>query len=637
MKAAQQNTWAVTALLVRRDDPGGAADVERLRELRARILFDRGRRPDFRAADGRHVDDQDLDFGAWHFVATAASGGEPLGYVRLAPPELHASFQSRAFLGADAYQRLLDEHGLDPARVYEHSRLVVEHRARKLGLGIHLNATAIAAARCLGAVAMTGTSGTKDGQDLFHERFGFRPVPGTRRYVDRYTEDVVLMLHLCADGVGEHEELAEALREDFRALRQSPSKLPGLRRTAPQRPGPEVATALPGPRRDQVPPTQLLSGPHAHQGPLDPADPASSWQPLVLRAGDDEGDREALSVLLESGAVHAVHDTLADQLVELVRSREPALASGSPAVARAVSEQLAGREPWAYGSWVFYPWSGRLVHLLPREEFRLVRTDRNRGRIDRPEQRRLFDRRIGVIGLSVGSSAALTLAQEGVGGAFRLADFDELSLSNLNRLRAGVHDLGVNKAVLAARQMFEIDPYLDIEIHRAGLTEDSMKEFFVGAGDDPLDLLVEECDAPWVKLAAREQARALGVPVVMDANDRGLLDVERFDEEPDRPLLHGILGATAARDLSGPLSAQETIELILRMVDEERISPELAAAIPHIGSSLSSWPQLASGVALGGALVTDAARRILLGRPCTSGRYYTDLQALLAPDRRVLT
>lgn len=72
---------------------------------------------------------------------------------------------------------------------------MVEHRARKLGLGAYLNAVAIGAAHALGAKAMIGTSGTKDGQHLFHERFGFRCVEGTRRHVEHYTEDVVIMFH----------------------------------------------------------------------------------------------------------------------------------------------------------------------------------------------------------------------------------------------------------------------------------------------------------------------------------------------------------------------------------------------------------------------------------------------------------
>jgi hypothetical protein len=134
-----------------------------------------------------------------------------------------------------------------------------------------------------------------------------------------------------------------------------------------------------------------------------------------------------------------------------------------------------------------------------------------------------------------------------------------------------------------------------------------------------------------VKIAAREHARELGIPVVMDCNDRGMLDIERFDHEPDRPLLHGLLGDVKSVDMLN-LSYQDKVDLILAMVDADRISPELAASFGEIGRTLSSWPQLASGVALGGALTGEAARRILLGTPCGSGRFYTDLERQLSPE-----
>jgi hypothetical protein len=168
-------------------------------------------------------------------------------------------------------------------------------------------------------------------------------------------------------------------------------------------------------------------------------------------------DRDALTALLASGDVREVHDTIDEQLTELVSSRGPSCVDPNE-IQRTKHEQLSGLAMWEYGTWVWYPWSQRLVHVLPREEFRLVRTDRNRSKIERPQQRRLLGNRIGIIGLSVGNSAAVTFALEGIGGAFKLADFDDVSLSNLNRLRAGVHHLGVNKAVICARQMFEIDP-----------------------------------------------------------------------------------------------------------------------------------------------------------------------------------
>jgi hypothetical protein len=605
--------WRFTGFLARPDgdsDDGDRAAVERVRELRAWILFDHGRRPAFAGPDGRYGDDQELDFSAWHFLAYGEAGGPPLGYVRLCTPADTALFQSREFLGEQRYEELLRSQGIAVGEVFEHSRLVVEHRARKLGLGLSLNALAIGAAQYLGAAAMIGTSGTKDGQDRFHERFGFHPVPGTRRYVEQYTEDVVIMFHRVADGAGEHAGLVGRLRDQFPAIAAA-GFCPPVTGSAPGRPAPRRAAPA------------GLAGACGGQ--------RQAWQPELLDPGRD---LDRLTVLLASGQVHEVHDTLDGQLTELITSREPSCADAAE-IQRKKHEQLAGLAAWEYGTWVWYPWSQRLVHVLPREEFRLVRTDRNRGKIERPQQRRLLESRIGIIGLSVGSSAAVTCALEGIGGAFRLADFDDLGLSNLNRLRAGVHDLGVNKAVICARQLLEIDPYLDVEIYRDGLTEDNISEFFTG-GNGPIDLLVEECDTPWAKIAAREHSRDLRIPVIMDTNDRGMLDIERFDREPDRPLLHGRLGDVKSVDMLD-LTRQDKTDLILAMVDADGISPQLAASFSELGRTLSSWPQLASGVALGGALVGEAARRILLGQPCGSGRFYTDLEQRLSPERDTAT
>ncbi len=356
-----------------------------------------------------------------------------------------------------------------------------------------------------------------------------------------------------------------------------------------------------------------------------PADEAEAWRPILIPAAD----AAATEALLPR--VDRVHDTLHDQLRELVASRRPDRKLVGAALEDAVAAHLGDTPIEDYGTWVFYPWTRRLVRVLPRDELRFLRSDRNRYKITPAEQEALRARRVGVVGLSVGRAAALTLAQEGVGGHFALADFDTLAVSNMNRLRGGVHDLGLRKTVLAAREMYEMDPYLSVELFSQGLDPDNVDAFLVDADGRKLDLLVEECDDLFIKVRVRERARALGIPVVMETSDRGLIDVERFDLEPSRPVFHGLIGDVRAESLRG-LSTRDKVPYVLRILDDEALSPRMRATLVEIEESVSTWAQLASAIALGSALVTDVARRVLLGQMSRSGRFYVDLERLVCDE-----
>lgn len=348
-----------------------------------------------------------------------------------------------------------------------------------------------------------------------------------------------------------------------------------------------------------------------------------TWQVECFRA-DVDLERRALETLLASGRVRSVNDTIADQVKELVETRAPRTPKAE--LASRVQAQLQGRSLDDYGTWVFFPWSGCLAHLLSEPEFRELRTSRNRYKITAEEQARLAAIRIGVVGLSVGHSTALTLALEGVGGELRLADFDHLSLSNLNRLRTGVHNLGVNKAVLTAREILELNPYARLSVFEEGITSGNIERFLTADGG--LQLLIEECDDLYMKVFLRERARALRIPVLMETSDRGLIDVERFDREPDRPLLHGLIGEVRAETLAG-LATADKVPFVLDILGLETLSPRFTGSLVEIDRTLKTWPQLASAVALGGAVNTDTARRIALGQFEDSGRYYVDLERVV--------
>lgn len=269
--------------------------------------------------------------------------------------------------------------------------------------------------------------------------------------------------------------------------------------------------------------------------------------------------------------------------------------------------------------WAYYPWRRSLVHILGPDAFTRLRLDRNRNLVTADEQRRLTRLRIGVIGLSVGHAIAHNLATEGLCGEIRLTDFDELELANLNRVPGTVFDLGLNKAVVAARRIAEIDPYINVHIDRDGAIPRSIDSFLHG-----LDIVVEECDSLDAKVLVREAARALRLPVLMTTGDRGLLDIERFDLDPARPVLHGLLGDIAARDLAG-LSSKDKVPHVLRILDASQLSLRMAASLVEVGKTLSTWPQLASEVVLGATVVANAVRRIGLGEPMPSGRVRVDV------------
>ncbi len=355
----------------------------------------------------------------------------------------------------------------------------------------------------------------------------------------------------------------------------------------------------------------------------EPADPVYRPQQFHLSTPDD---RHAVQELLRDQPGIRVYDSLFTQLRDLIRARYPRRKFSAAELDSLVTEHLGDSPIEEYGTWFYYPWSMRLVHLLDESEFVELRTNRNRYKITPQEQAELACKRIGIVGLSVGQSVALTLTLERSFGELRLADFDRLDLSNLNRIRAGVHNLNIPKVSITAREIAEIDPYLKVTCFPNGITEMNCDAFLLEPS--PLDVVVEECDSIDIKILLRHRARVHRIPVVMETCDRGMLDIERFDREPERPIFHGLVGDVVPESLRG-LTREQKIPYILQIIGVDTLSERLRASLIEVEQSISTWPQLASAVAHGGAATADVVRRICIGDQLRSGRYYADLDALI--------
>ncbi|WMJ71925.1 ThiF family adenylyltransferase [Cytophagaceae bacterium ABcell3] len=361
---------------------------------------------------------------------------------------------------------------------------------------------------------------------------------------------------------------------------------------------------------------------------MNPSRPLNSnnhTKPVMFRMNKSE-DFAKFYTFLETNKQIYVYDTIEEQIQELIKIQNPSEQFSEEDLKSGVASYLDGMPAKDFGVWVYYPWSNRLVHLLPEKEFSEVRTSRNIFKITPEERNILSSKAIGVIGMSVGSSIALTMAVERIFGEIRIADFDSLELSNLNRVRTGVHNLGLKKTIVTAREISEIDPFLKVTCMHDAVNENNLKSFLLSPSK--LDVLVEECDSMDVKLLARQVARSFKIPVVMETNDRGLLDIERFDLEPNRPVLHGLIEESEIYKLKDMSMAEKAV-FVKKILGYDNLSERGKYSMSRVGKEITSWPQLASAVALGSGIATDVCRRILLDQLKVSGRFYIDLESIV--------
>ncbi|MEX2594473.1 MAG: ThiF family adenylyltransferase [Anditalea sp.] len=346
-----------------------------------------------------------------------------------------------------------------------------------------------------------------------------------------------------------------------------------------------------------------------------------NYRPLILSPHSPHDFRTITKIISKDSTM--VRDTIEDQVAELFKIDNPSQVFSSEALKEKVEDFFKEEDKDTFGLWVYYPWRNTLVRILEERDFIKLRTSRNKYKITQEEQDLLKTKKIGIIGLSVGQSVALSLAMERTFGELRIADFDTLDLSNMNRIRTGLFNLGIRKSWIVAREISEIDPFLKVTVFEEGVTEENIDDFFTLGGD--LDLLIEECDSLPVKISSRIKAKSFGIPVLMDTSDKGMIDIERFDIEPDRPIFHGLLEEFGNENKILDKLHENHKEVMMNILDFGNLSDRAKESISQIGKTITTWPQTASSVLMGGAVCAYYSRKLLLNEVMASGRFYVDL------------
>lgn len=344
-----------------------------------------------------------------------------------------------------------------------------------------------------------------------------------------------------------------------------------------------------------------------------------------------ESDAVRFADLLRSRVITQISDDFEEQQRELFGIQNPSkvYAPGFKEAFEVHWKALAAERPLhAHGRWVYFPWRSLAAHILPEADYRLVRTARNQNLITKEEQEKFYNARIGIAGLSVGSSVAIALALGGGAKRMKLADMDRLALTNTNRVLAGADRLGMLKVEMAARTIYEINPYAELELHSEGLTPENVASFVEG-----LDVMIDEIDNLAVKYLIRQETKKRRIPVVMaaDNGDNAVVDVERYDLDPETPFFHGRMG-DVSYELLANLDKFGIGKMITKLVGPENVTERMQASLLEMGKTIVSWPQLGGAALVNGAAVAYCVRKIVNGQSLEDSRALVSLDEKLVPN-----
>lgn len=364
---------------------------------------------------------------------------------------------------------------------------------------------------------------------------------------------------------------------------------------------------------------------------------AKDSRPILVSMGNN-GSAKELKTLVENFKITTTIDNYAEQFAELLLSKNAQLYRANYAVQKASIKNLlenhyGKHEPWNLGSWVYFPWSGQLVHILAQKEFEELRTIRNRDLITSKEQSKLYEFSVACFGMSVGSAGALSIAITGTSRSIKLIDGAVISGSNLNRILTTISNVGENKAEVIGRNIYEMNPYSVVEYSGAA-TSQNIETIIIKPWTS--DLVIDEIDDIEMKVRIRLESRKNRIPVLMatEIGDSIILDVERFDTEPDRPIFHNMIPGIESLVNKKLENHREWMKTAVKIIDPNNMTLKMQESLLKIGSTIVTHPQLGSTVMMTGGILAFAVKSIALGHSIKSGRYLISLEKNLLTDHQ---
>ena len=138
---------------------------------------------------------------------------------------------------------------------------------------------------------------------------------------------------------------------------------------------------------------------------------------------------------------------------------------------------------------------------------------------------RLANSRVAVFGIGgVGGYVCEALVRTGV-GAFDLIDDDKVCLTNLNRqIIATRKTVGQYKVDVMKERMLEINPKVDVRVHKCFFLPENAEEFPF----EEYDYIVDAVDTVTAKISLVMKAQGMNIPIISSMGAGNKLDASKF-------------------------------------------------------------------------------------------------------------
>lgn len=280
--------------------------------------------------------------------------------------------------------------------------------------------------------------------------------------------------------------------------------------------------------------------------------------------------------------------------------------------------------------WVYYEALNKAVRIVEEDAYFEIRTARNKNLITKEEQVSYRNMCVGIAGLSVGSAVVEALVRSGGPKYLKISDFDTVEVSNLNRLKASLTDLGLKKIDVASERIFGVDPFTVLTRKDEGLNKGNLEDFI--AGGKKLNVFVDAMDSFELKISARLLCKKYKVALVMatDVGDSVVMDIERYDLDASTKVFNGAIDDEVLN--IAKMSPKQWLGLAVKVVGED-IPIRVKQSVLEIGKTISGLPQLGTTAMLAGAATSFVLREIACERSLPSGKYRFDLKSCFDSER----